>query len=194
MNENGPIIIFAGVFDPVHNGHLAAAQSASEQYGSKLVFLPEKMPWHKHGSTQYAHRLAMLRLAVADKPNIEVLDYPEEKQKIVETFSWLMHQYPGSEFIWLVGSDVVPHMHTWDGIGRLAEFQVSKIVVAERLDNPEIISGVDGLPATVTVVSMKTGFSTLNSSTIRTNVPALLENVPEPVRTYIIENRLYLAQ
>lgn len=188
MKKNGPIIIFAGVFDPVHNGHIAAAQTALDQYGSKLVLLPERKPWHKHGSTSYQHRLAMLRLAVADKPNMEVFDYPEEKMTIKGTFTWLAQQYPNQDFAWLIGSDVAQFIGLWQDIDMLDQYRVVRIIVAQR-DGDKPVTRIANLPENVSVSSLQTSYKNCSATRIRSG-ELEMENAlhPEVVRYCRTEN------
>lgn len=67
--------IFGGTFDPVHNGHLAAAQEAMELLGlDRVVFVPAARPPHKRGRrlTEAGHRLAMVSLAVRGNRRFQV--------------------------------------------------------------------------------------------------------------------------
>jgi nicotinate-nucleotide adenylyltransferase len=67
--------VFGGTFDPIHTGHLAAAQAAMEILGlDKVVFVPAACPPHKRGQAlaDARHRLAMVRLAARDNPHFEV--------------------------------------------------------------------------------------------------------------------------
>jgi cytidyltransferase-like protein len=62
--------ILGGIFDPVHNGHLAIASLAREFFGlQKVLFIPSGSPPHKDSVTASAEdRLAMLRLALKMSP------------------------------------------------------------------------------------------------------------------------------
>lgn len=55
-----------GTFDPIHNGHLEAAQQVSQLFkGADVHLLPAKIPVHKaKPSTQAEQRVAMLQLAI----------------------------------------------------------------------------------------------------------------------------------
>lgn len=62
------IAIFGGTFDPIHAGHLAAAQAAQERFSlDRMLFIPTGNPPHKiHDRlTDYAQRFAMVSLACA---------------------------------------------------------------------------------------------------------------------------------
>lgn len=71
----GSVGILGGTFDPIHHGHLAIAEEAREALGlERVLFVPAALPPHKPGKpvTDAVHRLAMVRLAVADNPAFEV--------------------------------------------------------------------------------------------------------------------------
>jgi nicotinate-nucleotide adenylyltransferase len=58
--------LFGGTFDPVHNGHLAAARAAQRRLGLDLIyFIPCGRPPHKDRPrlTPFLHRFAMVSLA-----------------------------------------------------------------------------------------------------------------------------------
>jgi nicotinate-nucleotide adenylyltransferase len=60
------IAILGGTFDPIHNGHLAAAQSVADVFQvDELHFVPAFSPPHKQASgiTSPFHRFAMVALA-----------------------------------------------------------------------------------------------------------------------------------
>lgn len=60
--------LFGGTFNPVHLGHLRAAQELAELLKlDRIVFIPAATPPHKtpSGIVSFEHRLQMLQLAVA---------------------------------------------------------------------------------------------------------------------------------
>lgn len=67
--------IMGGTFDPVHNGHLAIAEAAYEQFGlDRVWFLPNGNPPHKAladiGSS-IEDRLKMVQLAIAGRTGLD---------------------------------------------------------------------------------------------------------------------------
>ncbi len=65
------IALFGGTFDPIHSGHLAAAQAAQRRFRLDMIlFIPTGNPPHKtHDNlTDYAQRFAMVALACASEP------------------------------------------------------------------------------------------------------------------------------
>ena len=65
------IAIFGGTFDPIHAGHMAAAQAAQSRYRlDRILFIPTGNPPHKiHDHlTDFAQRFAMVALACAGEP------------------------------------------------------------------------------------------------------------------------------
>jgi len=71
----GSIGIMGGTFDPIHLGHLAAAEETREVLGlERIVFVPAGLPPHKPDAPVAAavHRVAMAELAIAGNPAFEV--------------------------------------------------------------------------------------------------------------------------
>ena len=67
--------LFGGTFDPVHLGHLRAAENAREALALDLVaFLPCAVPPHRATASSAEDRLAMARLATAPNPCFEAWD------------------------------------------------------------------------------------------------------------------------
>jgi nicotinate-nucleotide adenylyltransferase len=66
-----------GTFNPVHLGHLRAAEEMAERFAlNEVVFVPAAHPPHKGRDelASFEDRLAMLRLAVGDRPLFTVSD------------------------------------------------------------------------------------------------------------------------
>ncbi len=62
--------LLGGTFDPIHRGHTALAQAASEKFVlGKVHFIPANIPPHKQKRpvVAYPHRYAMVALAAAEQ-------------------------------------------------------------------------------------------------------------------------------
>jgi nicotinate-nucleotide adenylyltransferase len=71
----GSIGIMGGTFDPIHLGHLAAADEAREVLGlERVLFVPAGVPPHKRDQdvSPAEHRLAMVEAAIAGNEAFEV--------------------------------------------------------------------------------------------------------------------------
>ena len=69
--------ILGGTFDPVHEGHLAAADAARRACSlDRVLFMPSHQPPHRPAEPRASafHRLAMVSLAVASRDEFEASD------------------------------------------------------------------------------------------------------------------------
>lgn len=137
----GPLLtkvgIFSGTFDPVHSGHIAFALSAAQSAGlDKVYFLPESLPRRKQGVTHYAHRMAMLDIALKPFPKLAILELPDKQFSVNKTLPKLKKLLADSELFILVGSDVLDLLASdqaetkWPGHQRLLES--AKLIVGVR--------------------------------------------------------------
>jgi nicotinate-nucleotide adenylyltransferase len=189
-NMQNSIVVFAGVFDPVHNGHISAAERALH-FGSQVLFMPERVPQHKHSATAYKHRLTMLRKATAKNKAFSVIDYPKDHHWIADTFQWLKKKYPNKSFIWMVGSDVAPLMHEWQGIDKLESLGVSRILIVKREGNDIDHFKEIGSTAVTYIHRPIQKHENLSSTAIRADVKRCRKQVNALVYSYIKEHRLY---
>lgn len=73
-----PLGVFGGTFDPVHFGHLRLAEEAADSLGlQRIRWIPAGRPRHREAENKNpqataAHRLAMVRLSIADNPRFEL--------------------------------------------------------------------------------------------------------------------------
>jgi len=111
--------IFGGTFDPPHLGHLILSAEAHFQFGlDRLLWVLTPDPPHKQGQaiTPLKHRLAMVKLAIAGNPQFELSTVELTRsgpQYALETLNILAGQNPGSNLIYLLGSDSLRDLPTW---------------------------------------------------------------------------------
>lgn len=125
MNESstktstGPLGFLGGAFDPVHTGHLRGALAARESLGLECVDLipAAQSPLKGASALDSGHRLAMLKLAVANVPGLGV-DARELKRSgpsyTVDTLAELRRDWgQGRSLFWLIGSDNLCTLPKW---------------------------------------------------------------------------------
>jgi nicotinate-nucleotide adenylyltransferase len=132
--------ILGGTFDPVHNGHIAIAKKAKEQYGLDLVFLmPARIPPHKADvATADVHRLAMLTLALSKEPSLDInlMEFERDGRSYTsDTLTILMKDHPDSELYYIMGEDSLRDFPKWHEPATIAS--LAKILVAPREKNTQ---------------------------------------------------------
>ena len=114
-----------GSFDPVHFGHLLAAQDVYEQHRlDRLVFVPAAQAPLKPADVQSSpeDRLAMVRGAIEWDKRFEVSDVELRRGGVSYTIDSARHfraLYPADDLHWIIGGDQLPQLHRWKDIGEL---------------------------------------------------------------------------
>src|SRR2546428_7054726 len=113
------IAILGGTFDPIHNGHLAAAQSVAETFQvDELHFVPAFTPPHKisQGITSPFHRFAMVALATVsiERCRTSTIEVDAlEKRYTVETLESMKKTYPDADLLFIIGTDMYQEIESW---------------------------------------------------------------------------------
>jgi nicotinate-nucleotide adenylyltransferase len=116
-----------GSFDPVHFGHLMAAQDAFEQRKlDRLILVPAAQAPLKPNDVQSSaeDRLAMLRAATEWDRRFEISDLELRRGGVSYTIDSARHfrkLYPNDELYWVIGGDQLPKLHLWKDILELAQ-------------------------------------------------------------------------
>ncbi len=114
-----------GSFDPVHFGHLLAAQDAFEQHHlDRLVLVPAAQAPLKPQDVQSSSedRLAMLRAATEWDKRFQISDFELRRGGVSYTIDSARHfraQYPTDDLYWIIGGDQLPKLHLWKDIEEL---------------------------------------------------------------------------
>ncbi|MEW4531168.1 MAG: nicotinate-nucleotide adenylyltransferase [Maioricimonas sp. JB045] len=193
--------IYGGTFDPVHYGHLIAADQFREQCElDQVLFVPAGKPPHKQTReiTAGKQRVEMLKLAVAGDPRFGVstieLDR-DEPSFTLDTLGQLRREQPDAELYFLMGADSLAEFPTWREPARIVE--LAHIAVANRgrsVPDPGPVGeaiGVD-LASRVTVVEMPA--VDLSASDLRARVGSgrsIRYMTPRAVEEYVRTHDLY---
>ena len=127
---SSPLAVLGGLFDPVHKGHVSAALFALEFLSvQRLKMIPCHLPNHKVvPATQAEHRLAMLTLATASYPQIEIDPIELQQYRVsysVDTLTELKKRH--SMLVFVLGVDSfnsLPQWHDWQKILELSHLFV----------------------------------------------------------------------
>lgn len=128
--DSSPLAVLGGLFDPVHEGHVSAARFALEFLSvPRLKMIPCHLPNHKAvPNTQAGHRLAMLNLATASYPQIEVDPIELQRDRVsytVDTLTELKKRHAVLVFVLGVDSfNSLPEWHDWQKILDLSHLLV----------------------------------------------------------------------
>lgn len=112
--------LFGGTFNPIHNGHLQAAEVVRQQFDlDQIIFIPCALPPHKtDGNLATAgDRLEMVRIAIRDRTALEVSDIEIQRggtSYTIDTLLRLNSVYgDDATFFFLMGEDAFLEIHTW---------------------------------------------------------------------------------
>ncbi|MFN8176479.1 MAG: nicotinate-nucleotide adenylyltransferase [bacterium] len=187
--------IFGGTFDPIHVGHLIAAEQAQDLlHLDRVLFVPARVPPHKAAASASAeHRYRMTSLAVEGNPHFAVSDLElrrEGPSYTVETLRSVRANAPAdTRHYLLLGADSARDLEQWkDHEALLGD---ATVVVLER-------QGIGRADLPPSVGRRATFLSTprldISSSEIRRLVRVggtVRYLVPAPVETYIRSEGLY---
>ncbi|MBV8981660.1 MAG: nicotinate (nicotinamide) nucleotide adenylyltransferase [Acidimicrobiia bacterium] len=133
--------VFGGTFDPVHNGHLAAAVNARRALAlDRVLVVPARDPWQKQDRrlAPVEDRLAMLEAAFDGVDGVEVsrleLDRPGPTYT-ADSVEELHAARPEDEIFLIVGADAASDLETWDRPEVMRDF--TTIVIVSRADIAE---------------------------------------------------------
>ncbi|MDF1782013.1 MAG: nicotinate-nucleotide adenylyltransferase [Alcanivoracaceae bacterium] len=113
-----PLILFGGTFDPVHRAHISCALAVSKTFDNCTVqLLPNAAPPHRDTPmTDGLHRLAMLELACAEFPELQVNDWELRQTGLsysIQTLEHFRKEIGAQPLILLIGADSLANLHTW---------------------------------------------------------------------------------
>ncbi|MGI6149198.1 MAG: nicotinate-nucleotide adenylyltransferase [Limnochordia bacterium] len=195
--------IMGGTFDPVHYGHLVAAEGARREFGlDRVIFLPSGTPPHKDPRevTSAEHRYMMTVLATLSNPYFDVSRVDIDREGVtytVDSLRILHEQYGDStELYFITGADAILEIVSWkqpDKLLELAQFigATRPGFSLDRVPKP-MQEWLNKYPQRVHFIRVPA--LAISSTDIRERVKAgdsIRYLVPEPVEHYIRRHNLY---
>ncbi|SDG21426.1 nicotinate-nucleotide adenylyltransferase [Desulfosporosinus hippei] len=195
--------IMGGTFDPIHYGHLVAAEMARAEFKlSKVLFIPTGKPPHKdrRDVSDAKLRYEMVKLATEDNLAFGVSSLEIEREGpsyTVETLRVLRRTYPEHELYFITGSDALLEIFSWresEEILSMIEFigaarpgfDAKDFLLKVQHEHPESQGKIHYLEVPALAIS---------STDIRARVQRgepIRYLLPEPVRLYLEKQGLYL--
>lgn len=208
--------ILGGTFDPVHNAHLALAETVKEQFQlDTVLFIPASLPPHKQKvSTSFDHRTKMLQLALEGRDGFRVTKL--ESMRTGPSFSIdtlrVLRKSMGDDvrFFFIIGMDAFFEIATWKEYSQLPMY--ANLVVVDRPGNvhgnfsdiiqrdfpafrrdvSELIWSAPGAPGKIIFFKMTP--LAISSTRIREQAgygSSIFNDLPDAVGQYIKEHGLY---
>lgn len=191
--------IMGGTFDPIHIGHMLAAEAARDACSlDEVWFMPSHIPPHKHEAGVTGQmRLEMTAEAVHGHPSFRTLDWEVKRGGVsytVDTIKELRRMYPHTEFSFIIGADMVNYLPKWHRIEELAG-----MLTFIGVNRPGSGLNVDDLPPwireSVKIADMP--LIDISSTVIRKRAAAgksIRYMVPDRVYEYMVRSGLYGIQ
>ncbi len=192
-----------GTFDPIHHGHLFAAEEARVRFGlTRVIFVPCGDPPHKQGQevTAAEHRYTMCALATVANPQFELSRVEVDRagpSYTIDTLRWFREQLgPEPELYFITGADAILEIPAWreaDAILREAQCMAvtrpgHDLAGLEDALGPERAAAVEVLDVPTLDIS-----STEIRERVRQGLP-IRYLTPNPVAQYVAKASLYLRK
>ncbi len=195
--------VFGGTFDPVHMGHLIAANTAGDQLGlDDILFVPAGQPWLKTDRrlTSAHHRARMVELAIDNNPRFRYSEMEILRSGptyTIDTVKQLHGEYPrGTDLYLILGTDALSDLDRWHQPQKLIKLAALAGIGrpgSENFDTAALERVKPGLVNQIVTVNMP--MIDISSTDIRSRVRegrSIKYLVPEPVEKYIKDHGLYL--
>jgi nicotinate-nucleotide adenylyltransferase len=191
--------ILGGTFDPIHEGHLAAAHLALECANlDRVLFIPTGRPPHRSAAlAPEGDRLAMVRLATKDEPRFDVSDMEIKRGGLsytADTMAELHRQKPDDELYLILGWDAARLFRSWHEPDRVASF-ASVVILGRPGTEPPTASEMTELGLRPErVIKCFGGTPNISGSALRGEIAAsrpVTGKLPAAVERYIAERGLY---
>ncbi|MCD6119296.1 nicotinate-nucleotide adenylyltransferase [bacterium] len=192
--------IMGGSFNPIHLGHLVAAQEVLTDLGlSRIIFVPANRNPFKDGS-EYAdsfHRYIMCVIATSPNPDFEVSPVEIDRSEpsyTVETLKYFRNELGGeTDLYFITGADVVREMKKWKHIREFSPLCKIVAVTRPHVDNyREEVEFFEGIELSVTFLRIPA--LSISGDDIRQRIRegrSIKYLVPESIELYIRKTGLY---
>ena len=203
LTPGGPVLVFGGSFDPPTLAHSTLPPLAAESIGaSRLVYVPAAVSPHKTDAppTALEHRLAMLRLAVADIDGVEIDTREIDRggvSRTIDTLESLRSEIDAAIGMrLLIGTDQVrafDRWYRWEDILCVAE---PLVMIRGDDDAAELLAEIADIHGEDAAACWSARLLSLprmdqSSTRVRASGTGFGDDVPDGVTAYIEAHDLY---
>jgi nicotinate-nucleotide adenylyltransferase len=185
-----------GTFDPVHHGHLSAANEVRLMFAlDEVVFVPTGQPWQKsdRAVSPAEDRYLMTVIATASNPAFSVSRVDVDRSGPTYTIDTLRELRaalgPGAELFFITGSDALAQILGWRAADDLFELAHFVGVTRPGYEPVDVTQFPDGAVTLVEVPALAISSSDLRGRVEQGHPVWYL--VPDGVVQYIDKRRLY---
>jgi len=196
------LAVLGGTFDPIHNGHIAAALAVHRELKpQRVLFIPAGEPPHKGGRTISPgdERYQMVLRSVAQVPFFDASRMEIRKNGpsyTIDTARALKSILPaGGELLFIVGADMIVELTTWRDYTELLSIAAFAVVPRQGFDGV-LENSVDALQREygARIHVLKSPLVNISSSDIRTRLESGLpvcDLMPREALDYISAEGMY---
>ena len=198
----GKIGVYGGSFNPIHLGHLRAAEEVAREFQlDRVLLIPTNIAPHKANGVPQAtgnQRLEMVRLAVQDHPQLEACDIElkrEGKSYTVDTLKQLKTMFPDDDLYLIMGTDMFLSLHNWYCPDEICSMAAVICVGRDRTKADVLQQQAENLRKSLNarVFLAQNHVLPMSSTTVRRMIffDCAQTYLPMRVYDYIRQNRLY---
>lgn len=211
--------IFGGTFNPIHYGHLRAAEEIAQNFLERVIFVPTNITSNKEKVSQSSKkRLEMINIAINNHKKFGVSDIEIKRDGIsysYDTIVQLKKLYPNDDLYFIIGMDAYFDLKNWKN-GELLFDMINFIVINRNnlIFNPNNLIKLtsflpDKIKDEINIEHKNKRFITsknkyinffkitrmdISSTIIRNNFKKNISNLyllPKDVINYIMNNEMY---
>lgn len=194
----GYTALFGGTFNPPHIGHLRMLEALEKREEIDEIWLmPDRIPPHKVCDflASDEDRINMCRLLISplEKTKLCLAEFERTgKSYSYDTVTLLKKKYPGRNFTFVCGGDMLISFDKWykyEELLKAVPFTVFRRTETDKdgFDSAVLKYGEMGMKITV----CDDDVPAVSSSYIRNNIVKSRDLLPERVYEYIVDGRIY---
>ncbi|MGC8554414.1 MAG: nicotinate-nucleotide adenylyltransferase [Candidatus Acidulodesulfobacterium sp.] len=212
--------IFGGTFNPIHYGHLRAAEEIAEKFLDEVIFVPTNITSNKSIDAEAeAHpqkRLEMIRIAIKDEQKFKTSDIEIKRGGFSYSYDTIVEfkkKYKNDDLYFIVGADAFAGLKNWKNAETILKTIDFIVAGRPKYGFKNLVKLIDFLPDNLkknAEADLKEGkividgkravyfFNTtkldISSTVIRNNFKNNISNLfllPNGIINYIINNKLY---